>query len=290
MKDYTLTLSSENSCRIASLPQELKQQMVERGTWRAECPVGIDRLRLVSFLHCDFSGKTKQGEIVVLEAVAKRIALIFHKLYECRFPIAQSKTMEYFNGLDRPAMAANNTSAFNFRAIAGKTLLSVHSYGVAVDINPVQNPCVEPKVILDQEEIFVSVQPAEGQAYLNRTNIRPGMVEQSLDEAAGFSVVELFKQNGFHIWGGKWNDPVDWQHFQPSRAVAEWLAFMSPDDAELLFELYTERPTLLNNPKIREFDFRSVYEQDRMRFMNAVQNPDFWSFLPEEAFHHLTHC
>lgn len=274
---------------ISHLPIELKTQMMEIGTWKTGCPVEIDRLRLIKFIHYDFTGEQQQGEIVVLEAVAARVAAIFETLYQHKFPIAQAKTIEHYKGLDKPSMAANNTSAFNFRPIAGKTLLSVHSYGVAIDVNPIQNPCIEPQIISNPEEIHLPVQPAAGQSYLNRTNIRSGMVEQSLGTATELRVVELFKQNGFYVWGGTWNDPVDWQHFQPSRATAEWLAFMNPEDAILLFELYIAHPTLLNNPKVRDFDFKTLYTKDRWQFMQALQTPDFWKMSPEEAYNSLNY-
>ena len=226
-------------------------------------------------------------QVVVLEAVAARVANIFETLYRYQFPIAQAKTIEYYDGQDKSSMAANNTSAFNYRPIAGKTLLSVHSYGVAIDVNPIQNPCLEPQPICNPEEVRIPVQPSAGQAYLNRTNIRPGMVEQSLDK--GLRVVELFKENGFHVWGGTWNDPVDWQHFQPSRAAAEWLAFMNPEDATLLFEFYIAHPSLLNNPKVRDFSFKELYEKNRSQFMQDIQTPSFWEMAPEAAYKFLSH-
>jgi hypothetical protein len=212
---------------------------------------------------------------------------IFQALYQYQFPIAQAKTMEEYGGLDKPSMAANNTSAFNFRPIAGKTLLSVHSYGVAIDVNPIQNPALEQKTITDPEEVLISVQPAEGQRYLNRTNVRLGMSEQVLDASTGLRVVELFQHNGFYVWGGKWNDPVDWQHFQPSRAAAEWLAFMSPEDATELFELYIVCPTLLNDAAVRNFDFKSLYIRDPERFMQVVRAQEFLKMNPQDAYHTL---
>ncbi len=142
---------------ILPLPTTLKTQMTDMGTWKPECPVDIDRLRLVKFMHYDFSGDQKHGEIVVLEAIATRVVNIFQALHGYHFPIAQAKTMEHYQGLDKPSMAANNTSAFLYRSIAGKTLLSVHSYGVAIDVNPIQNPCIEPQTIVDPEEVRLPV-------------------------------------------------------------------------------------------------------------------------------------
>lgn len=279
---------SVNCNEVSQLPVELKSQMLEAGIWKTDCPVGIDRLRLVKFMHYDFEGNERQGELVVLEAVADRVAKIFETLYQYKFPIAQAKTMEYYKGLDKPSMAANNSSAFNHRTIAGKTLISVHSYGVAIDVNPIQNPCIEPQEITDIEEVRLPVQPAAGQAYLNRTNVRPGMAEQVLDKDSALRVVELFKQNGFHTWGGNWNDPVDWQHFQPSRATAEWLAFMIPEDATAFFEFYIAHPSLLNNLKVRSFDFKALYEKNRVQFMQVLQTEDFLEMLPENAYSYLS--
>lgn len=272
------------SFEVQPLPPEYKSRMLEIGIWKTGCPVDIDRLRLVKFSHYDFLGKPQKGEIVVLEAVAERTMGIFKTLFQHKFPIAQAKTIDEYLGQDKPSMAANNSSAFNYRPIAGKTLLSVHSYGVAIDVNPIQNPCLEPKTITDPEEVMIPVQPAEGQNYLNRTNVRPGMAEQVLDEATGMRVVELFQQNGFHVWGGKWNDPVDWQHFQPSRATAEWLAFMSPKDATKLFELYIKSPTLLNDAAVRSFDFKSLYEKSPERFMQAMYTQKIMELTPADAY------
>lgn len=77
------------------------------GTWKSGCPVDIDRLRLIKFRHYDFSDKEQEGEIVVLDAVASRVALIFETLYQYKFPIAQAKTIEHFQGQDKPALCIN---------------------------------------------------------------------------------------------------------------------------------------------------------------------------------------
>lgn len=269
---------------VQHLSDTLKTEMIETGVWKPGCPVEIDRLRLVKFVHYDFVGDEKQGQIIVLEAVAERVMQIFKTLHQHKFPIAQAKTMDEYFGLDKPSMAANNTSAFNYRPIAGKTFLSVHSYGVAIDVNPIQNPCIELKEMSNPEEVWVAVQPAGGQGYLNRTNVRSGMVEQVIDETTGLRVVDLYNQNGFYVWGGKWNDPVDWQHFQPSRAAAEWLGFMRPEHATDLFELYIPNPKLLNDATVRSFDFKSLYEKNPQRFMLIINSDKFMNLSPKDAY------
>ena len=53
---------------------------------------------------------------------------------------------------------------------------------------------------------------------------------------------------------------------------------------ELLFELYIEHPTLLNNPKIRDFYFKILYEKNPLQFMQALKIPYLWNMSPEEAY------
>jgi len=74
-----------------------------------------------------------------------------------------------FGGHDPLSMAADNTSGFNCRrAVAsGPPQWSVHAYGEAIDVNPVQNPYVFNGI----------AQPVAGAAYMNRANVRPGMAE-----------------------------------------------------------------------------------------------------------------
>lgn len=71
--------------------------------------------------------------------------------------------------------------------------------------------------------------PGSGYSYLNRANIRPGMLEQ---------VAHIFRQHGFTEWGGNWNDPIDWMHFQTPRAIAELLATLQLAEGEQFFAFY----------------------------------------------------
>ena len=119
------------------------QAMIGKGVMSTKAPVQCDRLRNVTFKHYTFDGKTATGKLVVLDAVAPHVERIFDELYQQGFPIAQAKPIEYYAGNDVKSMDANNTSAFNYRPIAGKSSLSLHAYGVAIDINPLQNPFVE---------------------------------------------------------------------------------------------------------------------------------------------------
>src|SRR6266508_2153223 len=74
----------------------------------------------------------------------------------------------------------DNTSAFNCRYVAGTTTWSQHAYGRAIDINPVENPYVD----------GTHVSPRRGRRYLDRTDVRPGMIVR------GDVVVRAFRRIG----------------------------------------------------------------------------------------------
>jgi hypothetical protein len=104
--------------------------------------------------------------------------------------------VDVFEGDDEASMSANNTSAFNCRPVTGGARWSDHSYGVAIDINPVVNPYVRRD----------TVAPPEGAPYVDRDADVPGMIHE------GDVVVDTFADHGW-IWGGTWSFPKDYQHF-----------------------------------------------------------------------------
>ncbi len=239
--------------KISLIKDKLKQQMITKGTYKPSCPINLDRLKLINFSHYDFAGKIhNNGEIVVMDAAAEYVVNIFRELYCKKFPINKAKRIEYYNGNDELSLAANNTSCYNCRRITGNAnLLSIHAYGLAIDINPVQNPYIELNSKSKQGEI--KILPHKGKEYLNRTNLRPGMVEE---------IVDILKKNGFYIWGGTWNEPVDWQHFQTPRLVAEILAELKSEDAIEFFHLYAKEPYLFENIASKE----EIYDKKFSKF------------------------
>ena len=123
----------------------------------------------------------------------------FGSLYDAGFPIARMRLVDDYGADDDRSMAANNTSGFNCRRVAGQRSWSQHAYGAAIDINPVQNPYVR----------RTSVLPAAGRAYVDRTRQRPGMV------LAGDPVVRAFAAVRWG-WGGGFRSLKDYQHFSAS--------------------------------------------------------------------------
>jgi poly-gamma-glutamate synthesis protein (capsule biosynthesis protein) len=165
-------------------------------SWRPGCPVPLEDLRLVTVRHWNDQGDVTTGELVVHADSADAIAHVFGDLYAQRFPIARMELVDVYGADDNASMRANNTSAFNCRTVAGTSQWSEHSYGRAVDVNPLVNPWVRGS----------TVDPPEGRPYADRRNEVPGGIY------AGDGVVQAFAAIGWQ-WGGYWSGSKDYQHF-----------------------------------------------------------------------------
>jgi hypothetical protein len=166
-------------------------------SYHAGCPVGPGRLRRIRLSYWGFDGMPHTGALVVNADAVDAMIGAFRRLYDARFPIRQMLTVDKYGADDRASMAADNTSAFNCRFVAGSNPLrwSEHAFGHAIDVNTIENPYVQGS----------SVSPPAGEAYTDRSNIRPGMAYW------GGALVEAFAAVGWQ-WGGRWSSP-DYQHF-----------------------------------------------------------------------------
>ena len=217
-----LLFATGAQAEVSQVPDALCRNMRAHGVMSAKV-VSCMRLALVRFPYVDFAGRTHDdGRVVVLDAVAGEVFEIFRELHARRFPIASARLMDDFGGDDDASMAANNTSAYNDRAVAGSSSVSVHAYGCAIDLNPVQNPYVTKNEIA----------PPAGAAFVKRRPVQPGMAE---------AVVGVFARHGFPVWGGRWARETDYQHFQVDRTLAARLVAASPDEARRLFRASLRR-------------------------------------------------
>ena len=199
---------------VAPISSTQCNAMRAKNVIHAGAPVDCARLAVVSFSYSDFDGRAHDdGRLVVLDVLAADVLAIFQKLNAMRFAMTGARPIEAFDGDDDRSMAANNTSAFNDRAVAGRSAISVHAYGAAIDLNPVQNPFVS------RIAGKTDVAPPAGAAFLSRTPLQPGMAER---------VVAVFAQHGFTVWGGRWRGETDYQHFALDRALAARLASETP--------------------------------------------------------------
>ena len=167
-------------------------------TWHEGCPVSPGDLRELTLSYRDFSGKPATGTLVVHKDVAEEVVGIFRDLFAQSFLIEKMTPVENYQGSDDASMAANNTSAFNCRDVTGQPgKFSNHSWGRAIDINPLTNPYVKGDKVL----------PPEGRQYLDRTRAFPGSI------LADSYIVKRFADSGW-TWGGSWTSPKDYQHFE----------------------------------------------------------------------------
>ena len=218
----------------APLSQAFKQDMIKKNIWSPKCPVFLDRLNILKVSYIDFDGNEHDdGNLVVLDVAADHVLSIFKQLYENKFPISSVNLINEYKGNDEKSMEDNNSSAFNCRNIPDSKVISIHSYGLAIDINPLQNPYLITNY--QPGKTNIDVFPPQGMEYINRRNIRAGMMETIINSTTKTTAVDVFKQNGFTIWGGNWNDPIDWHHFQVTRKQAETLAQLSYDDGAKFF-------------------------------------------------------
>jgi peptidoglycan L-alanyl-D-glutamate endopeptidase CwlK len=102
----------------------------------------IRELCLVDVLYYSFDGKLHQGQLIVHQSVRQEVEEIFALMRSERFPVARAIPIVRYGWSDNASMADNNTSAFNYRRVAGTRRLSRHATGHAVDINPIQNPVI----------------------------------------------------------------------------------------------------------------------------------------------------
>ena len=104
-----------------------------------------------------------------------------------------------FYGNDFVAAASDDTSGFDCRyaVAAGPKHWSEHAYGLAIDVNDLQNP-----YLLSGGTVY----PPAGAAYLDRSDVRPGMA------VPGGILNNAFASVGWY-WGGRWTATPDYQHF-----------------------------------------------------------------------------
>ncbi len=244
------------------LLSETREEMLKVGMWTSDCPVTLERLSSVLIRYVDFSGQHHDdGEIVVFDVVAESVKAIFDVLFQLQFPIARVRSVHAYSGDDELSMADNNSSCFNCRPIEGTTITSIHSYGLAIDLNPEQNPYV----IFDEQAGTAKIYPPQAWSYLNRSNRKPGMVED---------VVEIFSKHGFGIWGGRWTTPIDLHHFQASRGIAELLARTSYEDGKTIWNMSRQMPANVNGlphgadlqPLLEAYD-----GQDHTAFFDGIE-------------------
>jgi len=229
-----------------TVPDPIAEKMRLKKSWRRGCPVSPSDLCYIVLSHWGFDGKSHSGELAAHKKLAIPLIEAFADLFSLRFPIERMELIDEYDGDDMRSMQANNTSAFNCREITGKQgVWSKHSYGMAIDINPVQNPYISPREdaltamgwngkedrgdflrrcgydCSSPVQKFCALHPGEclvlppaSAAYKERRRDIPGMFLPGSREVAAFT------DRGF-AWGGGWQRLLDYHHFEFDSANLE---------------------------------------------------------------------
>ena len=170
-------------------------------SYKTDCTIPYEDLRYISVLYYNFENQIQTGEIICNKAIAKDLVEIFYELYCNQYQIDKIRLVDEYNADDDLSCADNNTSCFNFRTVDGSNTLSKHAQGVAIDINPFQNPYV---TYPNGKE---RISPAGSEPYADRSSGLSHMITE--DDLC----YKLFIEHGF-TWGGHWKTLKDYQHFQ----------------------------------------------------------------------------
>ena len=188
---------------IRPLPAPLKASLVDTDSWRPGCPVSLSDLRLLTVTAWGWDGKPHTGQIVVNEDAAAPLAKVFRRLYQLKFPIRHVRLGHMYGPKRAYPADGDVTGSFRCRQSVPSPCVggsasgrwSNHAYGLAVDLNPVENPYVGCGMSRDPQ----------ARRFMDRSRLRKGMVTPA--------VVRAFRSIGWG-WGGEWSgDTKDYMHF-----------------------------------------------------------------------------
>src|SRR4051795_12151992 len=187
--------ASAFSASSSRLSPALRTTLRHDGYWHRGCPVALSGLRVLTVTYKGFDGRRHTGRIVVNASATRPLARVFRQLYALHFPIRR---------MGVKPVGSDTTASFSCRQAVpspctkGKTgtgSWSMHAFGLAVDVNPRENPYVG---------CGQSRDPAT-RPYFDRTRHRKGMVTGRL--------VAAFASVGWG-WGGAWaGNTKDHMHF-----------------------------------------------------------------------------
>jgi len=200
---FTVSIfSAQYNLNISLISPTIKQRMIKGKSYKKDCPVPLKDLRYLRIRHLNFKGKTVMGEMIVHKSVAHEVIHVFDELYDIGYPVQKMMLVSDYEGNDWQSIESGNTSAFNCRNATGSKKWSKHSYGKAIDINPIENPYIARSGRISHK---VSLK------YRKRVHKKDTYADIAVllkrDKA-----VKIFKKYGWK-WGGDWSGVKDYQHF-----------------------------------------------------------------------------
>jgi hypothetical protein len=185
--------------RFHATSRPVPADVLARSSWTKDCPVSAADLRYLTVGFRGFDGRAHTGELLVNARAADDLSKVFRQLFAADFPIERMRISSAAELNAPPTGDGNTTEAFACRPVRGQTSWSQHAYGLAVDLNPFQNPYHKGKMVL----------PELATDYLDRAKTRPGVIEPR--DAA----VRAFASIGWP-WGGDYRSLKDYMHFSAS--------------------------------------------------------------------------
>ncbi len=187
---------------------EIFNRIIDR-SFRYNDNIALSDLRYIKLIHRNYEGQTQVGELIVNAAIEADVMDIFMQFYLNGYQIYSMYLIDNFwagdgDSSDYASIDVNNTSAFCYRTVTGSSNLSNHAYGLAIDLNPLENPYVR-----IGDDGYGTSAHANAQAYNNN---RSSATMPHVIDHEDLAYV-LFTEHGF-TWGGDWSNPKDYQHFQ----------------------------------------------------------------------------
>ena len=197
------------------IPEDVKKQMREVSLPEGSL-INFDDLAYLTIPYVNFEGEIRQGHMVVNKNAADDVLNIFQELYSIKYPIEKMELIDKYydeetmkgdlNALDTKSCDENNTSAFCYRDSTGGTELSNHALGLAIDLNPRINPYVQDgQTSHENAKKFVERDPDKWE------NV--SQAEKDAFIGTDTKVYKIFEKYGW-TWGGNWENPKDYQHFE----------------------------------------------------------------------------
>ncbi len=124
-----------------------------------------------------------------------------------------ARAVDAYAALDRVLRATGYTAgwtwAYSCRVIAGTDQYSLHAYGLAVDVDPTENPHQSPT---SWPVRFSSASTREGRA----ADVAAGQADTVFTPAQAGAVESIRTVDGLQVWawGGRWRTLLDTMHFQ----------------------------------------------------------------------------
>ncbi len=182
--------------RFHATVQAVPADVLARSSWTKNCPVAASDLRYLTVVFRGFDGRAHTGELLANARVADDLVTVFKRLFAADFPIERMR-ISSAAALNAPSTGdGNTTEVFACRPVRGKKGWSQHAYGLAVDLNPFQNPYRKGEVVL----------PELATSYLDRADARPGMAQPREEAVRAFAAI------GWG-WGGDYRSLKDYMHF-----------------------------------------------------------------------------